>query len=168
MKGLNFVQLILENQPLTGHFGYEYSWYAFKAPEVDSEFVHDKSVDLWSLGAIMCTYQFAPFCMIFDAFLIYFAYTRHHTDMLLTGLCPFRGGGLDLMAAKHRGEYDFDVVIPSRPAQDLVRGLLEVDVSLRFTIDQVLNHEWMIEADDYLERFDLDLAKTNLSYWEPV
>ena len=58
MKGLNFVQLILENQPLTGHFGYEYSWYAFKAPEVDSEFVHDKSVDLWSLGAFICTYHF--------------------------------------------------------------------------------------------------------------
>ena len=54
------MQLILENQPLTGHFGYEYSWYAFKAPEVDSEFVHDKSVDLWSLGAIICTYHFFP------------------------------------------------------------------------------------------------------------
>jgi serine/threonine protein kinase len=82
--------------------------------------------------------------------------------MLLTGLCPFRGGGLELMAAKHRGEYCFDVVTPSRPAQDLVRGLLEVDVSLRFTIDQVLNHEWMIETDDYLERFELDFAHATL------
>ena len=88
--------------------------------------------------------------------------TFNQTDMLLTGLCPFRGGGLELMSAKHRGEYDFDVVIPSRPAQDLVRGLLEVDVSLRFTIDQVLNHEWMIEADEYLERFNLDLAHEQL------
>ena len=79
--------------------------------------------------------------------------------MLLTGLCPFRGGGLELMAAKHRGEFAFDVVIPSRPAQDLVRGLLEVDVSLRLTIDQVLNHEWMIAADDYLQRFELDPAR---------
>ena len=69
------------------------------------------------------------------------------------------------MAAKHRGEYYFDVVTPSRPAQDLVRGLLEVDVTLRFTIDQVLNHEWMIEADDYLQRFELDLALENLSDW---
>jgi serine/threonine protein kinase len=72
------------------------------------------------------------------------------------------------MAAKHRGEYDFDVVVPSRPARDLVRGLLEVDVSLRFTIDQVLNHEWMIEAHDYLERFELDLARANLSEWNTV
>jgi serine/threonine protein kinase len=88
--------------------------------------------------------------------------------MMLTGLCPFRGGGLELMAAKHRGEYDFDVVIPSPPAQDLVSGLLEVDVSLRLTIDQVLNHRWMIEADDYLERFELDIAKENLGDWDTV
>jgi hypothetical protein len=81
--------------------------------------------------------------------------------MLLTGLCPFRGGGLELMASKHAGIYDFDVVIASQPAQKLVRGLLEVDVSLRFTIEQVLDHEWMIEADDYLERFDLELAIFN-------
>jgi hypothetical protein len=58
VKGLNFAQLILDNQPLTGHFGYEYSWYAFKAPEIDCEFVHDKSVDLWSLGAIICKILF--------------------------------------------------------------------------------------------------------------
>ena len=63
------------------------------------------------------------------------------------------------MSAKHSGTYDFELVIPSRPARDLVRGLLEVDVSLRLTIDQVLDHEWMIEADDYLERFDLSLSQ---------
>lgn len=79
--------------------------------------------------------------------------------MLLTGFCPFRGGGVELMSAKHSGTYDFELVIPSRPARDLVRGLLEVDVSLRLTIDQVLDHEWMIEADDYLERFDLTLSQ---------
>ena len=170
MKGLKFVQLILENQPLTGHFGYEYEWYAFKAPEIDSEFVHDKSVDLWSLGVMICTYQnkcslCLYFCVRGFTGTYRVAIVEYHTDMLLTGLCPFRGGGLDLMDAEHRGEYEFDVVVPSRQAQDLVRGLLEVDVSLRFTIDQVLNHEWMIEADDYLERFDLDLAKSNLSEW---
>lgn len=54
LRGLHYAQPIREDQPLTGHFGYLYSWYAFKAPEVDSEFVHDKSVDLWSLGAIIC------------------------------------------------------------------------------------------------------------------
>jgi serine/threonine protein kinase len=85
--------------------------------------------------------------------------------MLLTGLSPFPGDGLEPMAARHRGEFNFDLVIPSRPAQDLVRGLLQVDVSLRLTIDQVLEHEWMMEADDYLERFELDLARENLSVW---
>jgi serine/threonine protein kinase len=88
--------------------------------------------------------------------------------MLLTGLCPFRGTGSELIESKHCGIYDFDIVVPSRPAQELVRGLLEVNVSLRFTIEQVLDHEWMIEADDYIERFDLELALNNLREWNAV
>ena len=62
VRGLQYAQIIRDNQPLTGHFGYLYSWYAFKAPEVDSDFVHDKSVDLWSLGAIIC--KWPCFCSV--------------------------------------------------------------------------------------------------------
>lgn len=54
VRGLQYAQALAKDQPLTGHFGYLYNWYAFKAPEIDSEFFHDKSVDLWSLGAITC------------------------------------------------------------------------------------------------------------------
>jgi hypothetical protein len=54
IRGLQFAQAVADDQPLTGHFGYLYSWYAFKAPEIDSDFYHDKSVDLWSLGAALC------------------------------------------------------------------------------------------------------------------
>ena len=139
LKGLQYAQPIRENQPLTGHFGYLYSWYAFKAPEVDSEFVHDKSVDLWGLGAIMY--------------------------MLLTGLPPFRGTGMELIEAKHAGLFDFEIVHVSAQAQRLVRGLLQVHPGHRFKIEDVLNHEWMIEADDYLERFDLELAFEGLKDW---
>jgi hypothetical protein len=88
--------------------------------------------------------------------------------MLLTGICPFRGSGMDLIASKHSGYFDFDVSIPSRPAIELVRGLLQVESVYRFTIDDVLNHEWMIEADDYLERFDLELALVNLKDYDAV
>lgn len=88
---------------------------------------------------------------------------------MLTGLCPFRGGGVDLMEMKHTGNYDFDIIIPSRPARELVRGLLEVDVSLRFTIEQVLDHEWMIEADDFLDQHVLgQVALENLILWDAL
>jgi len=119
-----------------------YSWYAFKAPEVDSEFVHDKSVDLWSLGAIMY--------------------------MLLTGLPPFRGTGMDLIEKKHTGMVDFDIVTPSRPAENLVRKLLQVQPEMRYTIDEVLEDRWMIESEEYLERFDLEVAHQGFEYWQDV
>lgn len=139
IRGLQYAQPILDNQPLTGHFGFLYSWYAFKAPEIDSEFVHDKSVDLWSLGAIMY--------------------------MLLTGLPPFRGSGTDLIASKHSGEVDFNIAYVSGAAERLVKGLLRVYPYERYTIEQVLNDEWMVEADDYLSRFDLSLALEGLKDW---
>jgi serine/threonine protein kinase len=126
---------------LTGHFGYLYSWYAFKAPEVDSDFVHDKSVDLWSLGAIMY--------------------------MLLTGLPPFRQTGIELVQAKHAGIVEFDGFssVPTGTAQRLVKGLLQVQPEYRFTIDDVLNHEWMIQDDELLEHHDLSLALDYLKDW---
>jgi serine/threonine protein kinase len=125
---------------LTGHFGYLYSWYAFKAPEIDNDFFHDKTVDIWSLGA--------------------FIY------MMLTALPPFRGDGADLIANKHNGNVVFDTVLPSSAAQRLVRSLLQVNPADRPTIEQVLDAEWMIEADDVLGNYDLTLAKTFLSDWE--
>lgn len=132
LRGLQYAQAVQADHPLTGHFGYLYSWYAFKAPEIDSEFFHDKSVDLWSLGAALY--------------------------MMLTALPPFRGDGVDLITNKHEGRVVFDTVIPSLPAQQLVRGLLQADPKMRLTIEQVLRSEWMVEADDVLDACDLSLA----------
>jgi serine/threonine protein kinase len=139
MRGLHYAQAVTHDQPLTGHFGYLYNWYAFKAPEIDSEFYHSKSVDLWSLGAT-----------------IY---------MVMTGLPPFRGDGPDLILNKHAGNVVFDIIVPSRPAQELIRGLLQVLPEDRMTIDQVLNSEWMVEADDELDRFDLSISLITFQDW---
>lgn len=140
MRGLQYAQAVQDDQPLTGHFGYLYSWYAFKAPEIDSDFFHDKSVDIWSLGALLY--------------------------MLLTALPPFRGDGSELIRNKHAGYVVFDMVVPSKAAQDLVIALLQVNAPDRLTIDEILNSEWMIEADDALANHDLTLGQAIMQDFE--
>lgn len=134
LQGLQYAQAITEDHPLTGHFGHRYSWlqFAFKAPEIDREFVHDKRVDLWALGAI--------------------------TYMLLTALSPFRGEKEGLIENKQAGKVVFDIVVPSRSSQKLVIGLLQADPDMRLTIKQVLRSDWMTERDDVLSRNDLSLS----------
>lgn len=140
IKGLQYAQAIVEDAPLTGHFGYLYSWYAFKAPEIDNDFFHDKTVDLWSLGAT-----------------IY---------MLLCAVPPFRGDGVDLINNKHDGNVEFDMLQPSQAAQELIRGLLQVHPGNRLSIEQVLDSEWMIDADEILASSDLGLTHLMMKDWE--
>jgi serine/threonine protein kinase len=142
VTGLQHAGAINEDQPMTGHFGYLYNWYAFKAPEIDNDFVHDKSVDLWSFGVI-----------------IY---------VLLTGMAPFSGEGDALVANKHAGNFGFEAVIPSEPAQRLVTGLLQAIPENRLTIEQVLDSEWMIEADDVLDEADLYLTRDIMTDWNTM
>lgn len=78
--------------------------------------------------------------------------------MVLTGLPPFRGDGVELVTNKHAGNVVFDTVIPSHVAQKLVEGLLQPDPKKRLTIEQVLHSEWMVEADDVLDGYGLALA----------
>lgn len=139
IKGLQYAQAISEDAPLTGHFGYLYAWYAFKAPEIDNDFFHDKTVDLWSLGAT-----------------IY---------MLLCAVPPFRGDGADLILNKQNGRVEFDMIQPSNAAQKLIRGLLQVTPERRLTINQVLDSEWMIEADSALAEYDLELTHVMMGDW---
>lgn len=138
MRGLQYAQEIKYDQPLTGHFGYLYSWYAFKAPEIDSELFHDKTVDNWSLGAALY--------------------------MLLTAFPPFRDEGVDLIKHKHCGEVVFDIVVTSSASQNLVRALLHPNPRERMTIDQVLNSTWMTMADSVLVQYDLNVTQSNLEY----
>jgi serine/threonine protein kinase len=124
---------------LTGHFGYLYSWYAFKAPEIDQSFAHDRSVDVWSLGAILY--------------------------MMLTGLPPFRGDGMELVDAKHAGIFDFELVVPSGGAQRLTRRMLNIMPEERYTIHDILHDPWMEAENGYLEQFDLDFAREQNRDW---
>jgi serine/threonine protein kinase len=136
LRGLQYAQAIVIDQPLTGHFGYLYSWYAFKAPEIDSELFHEKTVDNWSLGAALY--------------------------MLLTALPPFRGDGVELITNKHCGNVVFDTVVPSIASQKLVRALLQPNPQKRMTIEQVLAAEWMTESDEILAKHDLGLTQALL------
>jgi len=134
VRGLQYAQAITRDFPLTGHFGCAYSWFAYKAPEIDSELYHDKTVDLWSLGATIYA--------------------------LLCEIPPFRGEGADLVINKHEGNVVFDMIVPSDAAQNLVRGLLQADPTKRLTIEEVLKSEWMVEKDDVLARRDLSLTQS--------
>ena len=139
---MRYAQPILQEVPLTGQFGRLYKWYAFKAPEIDKDFFYDKSVDLWSLGVFMY--------------------------MLLAGVSPFRGTGEELIESKRAGIFYFDLHLPSRLAENLVRHLLQVKPEMRYTIEDVLNDPWMTESEEHLERFDLELAHEGFRVWEDV
>ena len=117
--------------PLTGNFDYGKIWwlYAYKAPEIERNFVHDKSVDLWSLGVTMY--------------------------MLLTSMGPFRGEKDMLVLNKHSGTFSFEPISPSLPAQQLVRRLLQVDPARRATVQEVLDSEWMTLPGNVLEQNSL-------------
>ena len=118
-----------------------WDWYAFRAPELDDMKRHGTAVDVWSLGACL--------------------------SMLLTGLPPFRGTGRELKRQKQRGTTaPYDIVVPSPPAQDLVRRMVCAEPSERLTLDQVLTHEWMVVGDEYDEQnVDLTLAQVFLQDW---
>lgn len=84
----------------------------------------------------------------------------------MTGIAPFRGDGYQLMTAKQAGWFEFDVVEPSNQAQRLCRGLLRIEPQSRLTIEDILDHEWMRDDEDYLKRVDLSTALEGLQYWE--
>jgi hypothetical protein len=60
------------------------------------------------------------------------------------------------------------MVIPSEPAQKLVSGLLQAVPEKRLTIEQVLDSEWMIEADDLLDSIDLSIGRDLMRDWNTI
>ena len=109
------------------------------APEIDTDFVHDFRVDLWSLGTLLY--------------------------VLLCGVGPFTGTGNDILKKKNSGEVEFEMVQPSVSAQRLVKNLLRVDPTRRLSVEEILRHEWMNAPDEDLGSRDLELALIIFGDW---
>jgi serine/threonine protein kinase len=133
IQGLEYAQIIRDDQPLTGHFGRKYSRYAFTAPEMEDAFVHDARVDNWSLGATMY--------------------------MVLCGTGPFKEDGEQLMLNKISGHIEFDMVVLSENATTIIRRLLQARPEDRIGIREVLTHDWNTLPDDNLRHNDLEVVK---------
>lgn len=98
----------------------------YTAPEILKDESYSKSVDCFSLGCVLYT--------------------------LLCGFPPFYDNDPKVLAEKvSKGEYCF--LNPwwnevSQSAKDLVSNLLTVDASKRYTIDELLNHPWILQHSD--------------------
>ena len=114
---------------------HKYDWFAFRAPELDAKKPHGKAVDIWSLGAMLY--------------------------MMSTGVPPFRGSGRTLRKNKRDAYICNDITAPSEDLQDLISKMLRPDPLDRVTIDQVLDHPWMLDDSDS----DFSLAKSIFMDW---
>jgi serine/threonine protein kinase len=140
IQGLRYAKAMTnDNGAVTGYSGCITDWFAFRAPENTVDVEHTIAVDIWSLGAML-----------------YF---------LLTGLSPFRGKGRELVNLKATGIIEYDLFNCSDSARNLIDNMLKVDTQERFTIDQVLEHEWMNFPDEVLSISDLSLAQDILTDW---
>jgi calcium/calmodulin-dependent protein kinase I len=93
----------------------------YSAPEVVSGQPHDFPCDMWSLGVILY--------------------------VMLSGVPPFYGNSdQEIITRVKQGTYIFpkrQFAKVSEGAKDLIRNLLVVDPSTRFTISQVKEHPWL-------------------------
>ena len=85
--------------------------------------------------------------------------------MMLSGVAPFKGTGMDLFFNKHAGIIDFDISSPSMPAERLVTGLLNIHPDMRYRLEDVQTDPWMHADDEYLENFDRSLALFQFREW---
>jgi hypothetical protein len=142
IRGIQYAQLTTNERSITGRVGCtkkSFDWFAYIAPEIDTDFAHDSRVDLWSLGALLYT--------------------------LLCGVGPFVGTGKEIRERKNKGVVRFEIVEPSANAMSLTRSLIQVDPARRISVDQILRHPWMKEPDSDLSSRELDLAQAMFGDW---
>lgn len=107
----------------------------YTAPEVVRDERYSMEVDMWGIGCVLYT--------------------------VLCGFPPFYDEKIDMLTEKiARGEYTFlrpwwDEI--SDGAKNCVRRLLEVDPAKRYSIDDLLNDEWLNTYDS--ERQEQDMQK---------
>ena len=112
----------------------------YVAPEILLRHAYGKAVDVWALGVILF--------------------------IMLSGNFPFNHSDqTTLFRTIVKGDFSFEVdkhkwVGVSEDAKDLIRKILVVDESKRFTLDQILEHSWM--KDVQCKDIDLE-GLTNLS-----
>ncbi|KAG4303072.1 hypothetical protein PCK1_000738, partial [Pneumocystis canis] len=105
---------------------------SYTAPEIIKDQKYSKCVDMWALGCVLYTF--------------------------LCGFPPFYDDNVQVLSRKVvRGEYSFlspwwDEI--SKSSQDLISNLLTTDPKKRYTIDQFLNHPWILESDKENLSFD--------------
>ncbi|KAG5518060.1 hypothetical protein PMAC_003246 [Pneumocystis sp. 'macacae'] len=102
---------------------------SYTAPEILKDQKYSKCVDMWALGCVLYTF--------------------------LCGFPPFYDQDIQVLSRKvSQGEYSFlspwwDEI--SKSSQDLISNLLKVDPEKRYTIDQFLNHPWILESNKKTE-----------------
>jgi serine/threonine protein kinase len=142
IRGFQYAQLATEEYSITGRVGRsrnKYDWFVFVSPEIDTDFVHDMRVDLWSLGALLY--------------------------MFLCGVQPFTGTGKEIRRKKLESRVEFAVFSPSPEAQLLVEDLLQCDPERRICLEEIWTHPWMRESDEVLSQNSLDLARMMFGDW---
>lgn len=129
MADFGFARRVHTPESLTSRVGTP----TYVAPEILKNLPHDQRVDLWSVGVVIF--------------------------VLLVGYPPFLDENQTKLFAKIRnGEwvfYDEDWSNISQDAKDLIKGLLVVDPSDRWTIEDCLRSNWIKEDTSNLSMVDL-------------
>ncbi len=95
----------------------------YMAPECCRNKGSDKRSDLWSLG-----------CLLYQLF---------------TGFPPFLGKSEYLIFIRStEAKYFFPENVIDKSAQDLISKLIVIDPSQRLTLDEVLNHEFVVQEEE--------------------
>ena len=94
---------------------------------------YDKRCDLWSIGVI--------------------------TYVLLAGEPPFHGENAAQVFKKiQTTDYDFQGEVweyeVSDSAQKFIERLIEPSLKKRMTVEEALQHQWLVDADNYVENFE--------------
>lgn len=86
---------------------------------------------------------------------------------MLVGTVPFRANNMsELHDMIVNADYSIKEEI-SDDAKDLIKSLLEVDVSKRLSVGQALSHPWVTKAKDYMDIFtdsEKDIIKREFTY----
>ncbi|KAF2076036.1 hypothetical protein CYY_002650 [Polysphondylium violaceum] len=114
---------------------------AYSAPEISSNQVYRKSVDMWSVGCIL-----------------YF---------ILYGKPPFYSDDESTICRLvSKGEWSFPSVMAknhSLSVQNLIKGLLDRDPVKRLTVKQALNHDWITQSQSMVLEYLSTIQEDSIS-----